>query len=341
MIKYIILFPVILLLSCNDNPSSANSGRISSAEILYFSLRDGVRYIILTDKDGSNEVAITNTKDNLGNILAFSQKNEKITFSSYMENSMSRSLYEYDIEKNTRTKITNDDGNDESAVISHDDSKIVFVSNRNNDHYNIFFLEQATKKIKQITRTENNYYDSQFSPDDSKILFSRYNDGLYHVCTIDSNGSNLTEYGTSKDWNGSPKFSINGDKIYYTSRDIDFGYLFSINIDGTNRTRFSPDPTEVVYSYLISPIDSIIYVSTASDSATENKIFKINTSTLKRTILKESGQSIFLSDCSSDGKSILYSMGFDVFIMDTESKQEINLTHSDFVNSGAVFGNYN
>ena len=325
------------MISCQDTISNIDSKQRSSGEIMFISLMNK-HEIILADKDGSNQFAITGEKDAIDTKPVFSSDGDKVIFSSFIEKSVSRSLFEYNIKINKRTKITNDDGNDGNVSISKVTSTILFTSDRNNSHhkFNIFALDMDTKKVKQITQTENNYYNPQFSQDDSKIVFSRYNDGLYHICSVESNGSNLVEYGTSTVFNGNPKFSLNGDKIFYTANKD----LFSINIDGTNLINYSSNTSETINSYIISPIDFIIYYSTKNSLATEYKIYKLNTNTLKREVLKKTGESsyLYLSDCSSDGETILYCYNFDVFIMEIVNKQEINITNSEFVDCNALFG---
>ncbi len=335
VIKILSLF-LILLISCQDITSNQDLEPVSSGEIMFISLMNK-HEIILADKDGSNQFAITGEKDAIDIEPVFSGDGDKVIFSSYVKNSISRSLFEYDIKINKRIKITDDGGNDCDVSASKITSKILFTSDRNNSHhkFNIFVLDMDTKKIKQITQTEDNYYNPQFSPEDSKILFSKYKDGLYHLCSVESNGSNLVEYGTSTIYDGNPKFSLNGDKVFYTA-DKD---LFSINLDGTNLTNYSIDTSETIYSYIISPIDFIIYYSTINNLATEYKIFKLNINTLEREVLKETGKSthLYLSDCSSDGKTILYCYNFDVFIMEIINNQEINITNSNFVDCNALF----
>lgn len=76
---------------------------------------------------------------------------------------------------------------------NRDGTMLAFVSTKNNPNklYNIFFLDLATRKTAQITSGNLNMMSVDWSPDDSKLVFSCSDDkGLQqvHVVNMDEIG---------------------------------------------------------------------------------------------------------------------------------------------------------
>lgn len=343
MIKRTSLVVVLLLISCEKITSPFISKFTPSNEMLFISIRNR-RTILLANLDGSNQYAITADDIHPTN-PTFSPDGKHVLFSSISKNSASRSLYLYCIQNGKREKITDDYGQDDYPSFSHDGSKIVFTSNRNSfpTKSNIFILDLKTKKIKQITNSQNLHYNPIFSPYDSKILFSRYYDGYNHLSIIDTNGTNIKNLETSHTFLSNFQFSSSGDRVYYRYSQS----IISNNIDGSDRITTLPDSSANVIDLLVSPTDSILYYcgSQQKDNGTdEYSIVELNLNTLEKIPLKKTAEFLFLGDCSIDGSKLLYQQHIDgpgdIFLMDLENGTDINITNSDHHDCNPIFNRY-
>ena len=147
-------------------------------------------------------------------------------------------LYFLNLQGRIQNRITNKWTIDVSARFSPDGKKLAFVSNRSGS-VQIFTMDIATKKVRQITFVGKNNTSPAWSPDGEKILFAGMDrDGHYDVFSVDSRGKSkpvrLT-YDTRN--NQEPTWSPGGQMIAFSSNRTGRYQIWIMRPDGSGQRR--------------------------------------------------------------------------------------------------------
>jgi Tol biopolymer transport system component len=131
---------------------------------------------------------------------------------------------------------------------NRDRTMIAFVSTKNNEHklYNIFFMDLATLKTAQITSGNLDISSVDWSPDDSRLVFSCRDDkGHQQVHLVNLDGSGLTKLTEGPEENMNPLWSPRGDLIVFTRfmRDNKTSHIFTMDTHGKNGVQLTTDET--------------------------------------------------------------------------------------------------
>jgi TolB protein len=129
-------------------------------------------------------------------------------------------------------QLTHDPAFDDQAALSPDGSTLAFMSTRGNGHANIWLLDIATKKYRNLTNSRSGNFRPSWSPDGKWIAFSSDRDsnpgtvpfhwehlqstGIYVVRPDGTGLRRLTRIGGVA---GSPAWSADGKKILYYETD--------------------------------------------------------------------------------------------------------------------------
>lgn len=135
-------------------------------------------------------------------------------------------------------RLTNTPEYEGEPKFSPDGSKIVFVSERDeNGMGEIYLMNIDGSNQKRLTRNE--YYDSSpsFSPDGKKIVFLRLmGTHINNIFIMDIEGSNEMRLTDTKEGEANPYYSYDGEKIRYTSGNLTEGVeICEMNLDGTQK----------------------------------------------------------------------------------------------------------
>lgn len=124
-------------------------------------------------------------------------------------------LFEYDLDSETYTNLTNTEGYDAEGAYSPDGTKLVFASNRH------AYSEPMSKE------------DADFFKLDKKFMMDLY--------ISDADGSNVKRLTTSDGYDGGPFFSADGKKICWRRFDRKglTAEIFTMNIDGTDEKQLT------------------------------------------------------------------------------------------------------
>lgn len=198
-------------------------------------------------------------------------------------------LYVIDLQNEGQPKllIDSDDMEDQAAFAS-DGKTLVFVSDRDGtaDIYVIPFSPDKTLTMQNavnLTRHGGGEFRPSFSPDAKKIAFStdwdvpptgkpaeRSREGEIYL--MDADGKNVQRLTRASGWDGSPKWSPDGQTIYfYSKRDGNFR-IWAMDADGNNQRAVSPKGLAAL-SPVISPDNRLTFA--AKMSATDDGDWKI------------------------------------------------------------------
>ncbi|MBU0935535.1 MAG: DUF5050 domain-containing protein [Spirochaetes bacterium] len=164
-----------------------------------------------------------------------------------------------------QTRLTNSPGYDGAPSFSPDRKKIVFSSARDGAaHLYVFDLDALAKgntnpPLRKLTTSGRNYYPA-WSPDNSRIAFSVYNDSnVFELYTMNIDGGNATRLVDLQN-SSHAAWSVDGEKIAFVSGVGEGQEIYCIDADGQNLKRltnnavsdnmpdWSPDGRKIAYS---------------------------------------------------------------------------------------------
>ena len=102
--------------------------------------------------------------------------------------------------------------------------------------------------VKQLTTDDSTDGSPHYSPDGSKIVFTRtlFESGVQNpeIFVMNADGSNPVRLTRNAGRDDSPSFTADGSKIVFSSRRDGNGEIYIMNADGTNPTRLTNNATE-------------------------------------------------------------------------------------------------
>jgi len=192
---------------------------------------------------------------------AFSPDGKWLVFT--IENARTGSLYTLDLTNPNAIpkRLTNGNHFEDAATFSPDGKTIYFVSTRDGSA-NIFKIPFNPEIIIQqsqavnLTKNNNGNFNPAVSPDGKWIAFSsNRNKPAYLITTpnppvnyrstniyiMKTDGSQLKQLTSGKNWEGAPAWSADGNFIYFYKIAVDIPQIYKMNADGTRLTRISPN----------------------------------------------------------------------------------------------------
>jgi len=137
---------------------------------------------------------------------------------------MFNDIYAIDPDGKNETRFTKNPGvdgeySDNAAPrYNRDRTMIAFVSTKNNSKklYNIFLMDLATRKTAQVTTGDLNISGVDWSPDDSRLVFSGVDEnGLQQVHTVNMDGTGFTKLTAGPSEHTNALWSPRGDLIAF------------------------------------------------------------------------------------------------------------------------------
>jgi TolB protein len=191
--------------------------------------------------------------------------------------------------------------------------------------------DEKVKKILWEDGVENAY--PRWSNDGTKILYQSNKTGNWQIYVMDKNGSNQKRITDNKYNDNFPDWSPDNKKIAFVSDREGNEDVYVMNIDGTGLINLSKNPARDIHPYWSTDGKKLLFNSSRDD---ENsfEIYEIN---IDGTGLKRLTNTKDVETCarfSPDETKIVYLKGTpggndDIYVMDLDSKKEINLSKSE------------
>ncbi|MDE1848591.1 MAG: PD40 domain-containing protein [Nanoarchaeota archaeon] len=166
-------------------------------------------------------------------------------------------IYSVSSDSSSLTKVSNFSQffGEFNPSLSSDGKKISYTS-KQNGNLDIYIMNSDGTQVTQLTSDPADDFDSDLSPDGTKIAFvtNRDKNYLYKLYIMNSDGSNQTEVTNAYNLVNSPRWSSDGKKIIFSSYDglyITEGSSLRQKIPGTSSydssPSFSPDGKEILF----------------------------------------------------------------------------------------------
>ncbi len=220
-------------------------------------------------------------------------------------------------------------GQNFSADLSPDGSKIVFASDRDRNgsstdytHAEIYVMNADGTNQQRLTNSQADDGEPHWSPDGSKILFMSSQDGSmnnWEIFVMKADGSGLTQLTDNTVPDRLPVWSPDGQTIIF-GRDLGNDYIiYTMNADGSqqsqlsnnpiqgSRPSFSPDGTHIVYNVSQGDVFSIFVMNADGSSP-----LRLTSGDRYNAIWSPNGRQIlFASDDDENSGTQLYVMNAD------------------------------
>ena len=179
-----------------------------NGNLIVYSSYDGYNFVIYSvNVDGKNERQLTNPSDNC-QAPTWSPDGSEIAYMAPAENGVH--IFTKDLNGNENRKLTS--GNSKNGNPDWCGSQIAFMSNRNNDIFQIYIMDNNGENIRQLTFNDNWKWSPNFSPGCTKIAFFSEIEGNRVIFTINSDGTNLQQLTPANGWYVDPAWSPNCKK---------------------------------------------------------------------------------------------------------------------------------
>ncbi|HEX2620818.1 MAG TPA: hypothetical protein VHL11_11740 [Phototrophicaceae bacterium] len=136
---------------------------------------------------------------------------------------------------------------------------LAFSSTGRDGTLDIFIMNDDGTHVINLTNSPEDEYTPHWSPDGSKITFTKFIDDHYDIYTIGVNDAQLTRLTEEMSDNFTPLWSPDGSKIIFVSTRDGNSEIYTMNVDGNDQVRltntevgeyvpvWSPDGTQIAF----------------------------------------------------------------------------------------------
>jgi Tol biopolymer transport system component len=307
------------------------------------------RYLHTATLLGNGKVLIAGGLGNAGVVataelydpLAGSNGGRKIAFGS-ARNGGNHDIFVMDLDGTNQIRLTNNPAYDDQPKWSPDGTKLVFMSNRD-ENFEIYSMNADGTAQTRLTNSVLSNGFPAWSPNGAKIAFVRgnlANASSFEIYVMNADGSGQTRLTNDNLIDGVPMWSPDSTRIVFMSGatgllDSNNFEIYVMNANGSNRTRltnntlvdgqpsFSPDGTKILFGSgnMMGPTGIEIFVMNADGS---------NPVRLTNNAVTDG-----FPAWSPDGSKIIFSSGnvndesvVELFTMDANGSNQTRLTNN-------------
>jgi hypothetical protein len=158
------------------------------------------------------------------------------------------------------TRLTNHPAWDDYPAWSPDGTKIVFVSTRVSDNFDIYVMNADSTGLTKLTNHSGYEFNPAWSPDGTRIAFTSVQLGNFEIYVMNTDGTGQTNLTNSPHHEDSPVWSPDGTRIAFFGGRDGGADIYVMNADGTGVTRltnnlayyfepaWSPDGTQIAFA---------------------------------------------------------------------------------------------
>jgi len=268
---FFLLMPVLVFISCSSDSPTGTEEPVDHGGLIaytYQPLQNGIHQIYTINEDGTGNHKIIESTFGL-NHLDWSPDGTRIACVGYVGGDFTTwSIHVFNIEGTGLTRLTNISNlYDNEPRWSPDGTQIAFTRIYPNENFReeIWVMNSDGSNQHSIEIGGN---VSDWSTDESRLLYAGINGNNYDIFTCDLNGENIEQLTDTEINESFPTYSPDGAQIAYSTFEGAFfnednGHTFEINImnaDGSNIhqltdnenldsiSRWSPDGTKLAYT---------------------------------------------------------------------------------------------
>ncbi|HWI16375.1 MAG TPA: amidohydrolase family protein [Vicinamibacterales bacterium] len=158
------------------------------------------------------------------------------------------------------------------------------------------------------TRVTEEFLDARqpaWAPDNRRVAFQGYADGVWHIYVMNADGSGLRAITSGPFDDREPSWSRDGSRIAFSSDRSGNYDIFDLDVTGGTVRQLTNNPAND-YSPAYSPIDgSIAFVSERDD---RRRVWAIDTSTQAERSIAPAAGAVSAPSWSPDGSKVIYNV---------------------------------
>ena len=219
--------------------------------------------------------------------------------------------------------------------LSPDGLKVLYVSFRQNNVYEIYAYELADGSVDRLTDRLGVLTAPEYSPDGQRIVFTRWNPNSdrYQIMVMDRNGDNPGNIPNVEGWD--PTWSPNGNQILFASARNGPVQLFVVKESGKGLKQISNLPSIRGRS----DWSSLGQIVTYSGESWNREVYIMNADGSESRQLTPTGGNSQGPSFSPDGKWVAFTAYFDhygddhgceIYIIRTDGTDLRRLTNNDY-----------
>lgn len=150
------------------------------------------------------------------------------------------------------------------------------------------------------------YFNPDWSPDGSKIVFESTKDGNYAIYVVQADGSGLRKLTSGEANDEQPRWSPDGKQIVFISQRDKHLQLYIMDADGSRQRRLT-NVEDIDYQPMFSPRgDQVVFISRPEPAGMIHAIYTVRPDGTGRTLLSDQSANDADPHWSPNGKQILF-----------------------------------